>query len=84
MCGCVMHASLFSVGADHLKLSQFMHIITYRDHFVSAKVTWFMKRVYVLYICSVGGTVVSRYYDTAGIRKKYHDIQSIELSSTNF
>ena len=28
--------------------------------------------------------VVSRYYDTAGIRKKYHNIQTIELSSTNF
>ena len=30
------------------------------------------------------GTVVSRYYDTAGIRKKYHNIQTVELSSTNF
>ena len=29
-------------------------------------------------------TVVSRYFDTAGIRKKYHNIQAIELSSTNF
>ena len=29
-------------------------------------------------------TVVSRYYDTAEIRKKYHNIQTIELSSTNF
>ena len=29
-------------------------------------------------------TVVSRYYDTAGRRKKYHNIQTIELSSINF
>ena len=29
-------------------------------------------------------TVVFRYYDTAGIRKKYHNIQTIELSSINF
>ena len=29
-------------------------------------------------------TVVSRYYDIGGIRKKYHNIQTIELSSTNF
>ena len=29
-------------------------------------------------------TVVSRYYDTAGIRKKYHYIQAIKISSTNF
>ena len=27
-------------------------------------------------------TVVSRYYDTAGIRKKYHNIETIKL--TNF
>ena len=29
-------------------------------------------------------TVVSCYYDTAGIRKKYHNIQTIEISSINF
>ena len=29
-------------------------------------------------------TVVSHYYDTAGIRKKYHSIQTIEISSINF
>ena len=29
-------------------------------------------------------TVVSRYYDTAGIRKKYRNIQTIEISSINF
>ena len=29
-------------------------------------------------------TAISRYYDTAGIRKKYHNIQTIELSSMNF
>ena len=28
-------------------------------------------------------TVVSRYYDTAGIRKKYHNIQTIEIFSIN-
>ena len=28
-------------------------------------------------------TVVSRYYDTAGIRKKYHNIQTIKISSIN-
>ena len=30
------------------------------------------------------GTVASRYYDTAGIRKKYVNIQAIEISSINF
>ena len=30
-----------------------------------------------------GSTVVSRYYDSAGIRKKYHNIQTIEISSIN-
>ena len=29
-------------------------------------------------------TVVSHYYDTAGIRKRYHNIQTIEISSINF
>ena len=29
-------------------------------------------------------TVVSRYFDTAGIRKQYHYIQTIEISSINF
>ena len=29
-------------------------------------------------------TVVSRYYDTDGIRKKYHNIQTIEISSIYF
>ena len=29
-------------------------------------------------------TVVSRYYNTAGIRKKYHYIQTIEISSISF
>ena len=29
-------------------------------------------------------TVVPHYYDTAGISKKYHYIQTIEISSTNF
>ena len=29
-------------------------------------------------------TVVSRYYDTAGVRKKYHNIQTIEIFSINF
>ena len=29
-------------------------------------------------------TVVSRYYDTAGIGKKYYNIQTIELSRTHF
>ena len=29
-------------------------------------------------------TVVSRYYDAAGIRKKYHNIQTIEISSIDF
>ena len=28
--------------------------------------------------------VVSRYYNTAGIRKKYHNIQTIKVSSINF
>ena len=28
--------------------------------------------------------VVSRYYDTAGLRKKYHNIQIIEMSCINF
>ena len=28
--------------------------------------------------------VVSRYYNTAVIRKKYHNIQTIEISSINF
>ena len=28
-------------------------------------------------------TVVSHYYDTAGIRKKYQYIQTIEISSIN-
>ena len=32
--------------------------------------------------CSI--TVVSRCYNTAGIRKKYHLIQTIEISSINF
>ena len=32
----------------------------------------------------VPNIVVSRSYDTAGIRKKYHNIQTIELSGTNF
>ena len=31
-----------------------------------------------------GITVVSRYYNAAGIRKKYHYIQTIEISSINF
>ena len=34
--------------------------------------------------CPLLYTVVSRYYNTAGIRKKYHNIQTIELSSINF
>ena len=34
--------------------------------------------------CNFESTVVSRYYDTAAIRKKYHNIQTIELSSINF
>ena len=34
--------------------------------------------------CYITYTVVSRYFDTAGIRKKYHNIQTIELFSTNF
>ena len=29
-------------------------------------------------------TVVSHYYDTAEVTKKYHNIQTIELSSINF
>ena len=29
-------------------------------------------------------TVASRYYGTAGIRKKYHNIQTIELSGIDF
>ena len=29
-------------------------------------------------------TVVSHYYDTAGIRKKYHYIQTIEIPCINF
>ena len=29
-------------------------------------------------------TVVSRYNDTTGIRKRYHIIQTIEISSMNF
>ena len=46
------------------------------------------KRWYSLEKCSKPksqwDTVVSRYYDTAGIRKKYHYIQTIEISSINF
>ena len=33
---------------------------------------------------NIRSTVVSRYYDTAGIRKKHHNIQTIEISSINF
>ena len=35
-------------------------------------------------IVQTGTTVASHYYDTAGVRKKYHNIQTIELSSINF
>ena len=40
---------------------------------------WYFSRRHCLI-----STVVSRYYDTAGIRKKYHYIQNIEISSINF
>ena len=44
----------------------------------------FNIRVALSTVVVVYNAVVSRYYDTAGIRKRYHNIQTIELSSTNF
>ena len=38
----------------------------------------------ILSMVGFPNTVVSHYYDTAGIRKKYHNIQTIELSGVNF
>ena len=48
------------------------------------------RKLTILVIYSMSGTViydiisVSRHYDTAGIRKKYHNIQIIKISSINF
>ena len=40
--------------------------------------------MYITHLIAYCNTVVSRYYDTAGVRKKYHYIQTIEISSINF
>ena len=45
-------------------------------------VSWFKLLILVMHRSL--NTVVSHYYDTARIRKKYHIIQIIEISSINF
>ena len=71
-------ASKFDVQFSHL-FESMLYILRFHDN---AMKLFFLD--YSLLLADHRVTVVFRYYDTAGIRKKYHNIQTIEISSINF
>ena len=73
----IVQSQLFALLGKYLATHHRLNI----DMYWEANTEQLTLQTYQTYIQT---TVVSHYYDTAGIRKKYHNIQTINLSSTNF